>query len=254
MRKLFLLSGAIVLLDQATKLAVKGFSIAGFDHEGMQIGQRIPLLGDLLRLNYVENRGMAFGIDLGVPFLLGLFSIGAAIFLVYLIRRDRDHGMMPFHLALTIILGGAIGNLIDRVFYAPLYGYGSLFEGRVVDFLDLDLPDVTLLGTTITRFGYIFNIADTAVTVGIILLLLTYPKYQRMVEERERRRLDETLSGEEPAHRDDEPTLTEPRSLAVDLPPDARAMSSGITDHDVPMSTPEREDRSDGTDQPSGST
>lgn len=189
MRKLFLLSGAIVLLDQVTKLAVKGFNVAGFEHEGMQIGQRIPLLGDLLRLNYVENAGMAFGLSLGVPFLLGLFSIGAAIFLVYLIRRDRHYGMTPFHYSLAVILGGAVGNLIDRVFYAPLYGYGSLFEGKVVDFLDLDLPDMTIFGTTITRFGYIFNIADTAVTVGIAMLLLTYPKYQKMVEEREKRRI-----------------------------------------------------------------
>ena len=102
MRKLFLLSGAIVLLDQVTKLAVKGFNVAGFEHEGMQIGQRIPLLGDLLRLNYVENAGMAFGLSLGVPFLLGLFSIGAAIFLVYLIRRDRHYGMTPFHYSLAV--------------------------------------------------------------------------------------------------------------------------------------------------------
>src|SRR5690606_17398179 len=117
--------------------------------------------------NYVENAGMAFGLNLGVPFLLGLFSIGAAIFLVYLIRRDSPYGITPFHTSLAIILGGAIGNLIDRVFYAALYGYGSLFEGKVVDFLDLDLPDMTIFGNTITRFGYIFNIADTAVTVGI---------------------------------------------------------------------------------------
>ena len=190
MRKLFLLSGAIVLLDQITKLAVKGFNVAGFEHEGMQIGQRIPLLGDLLRLNYVENAGMAFGLSLGVPFLLGIFSIGAAIFLVYLIRRDQQYGMTSFHIALAVILGGAIGNLIDRVFYAALYGYGSLFEGKVVDFLDLDLPDVTIFGTTITRFGYIFNIADTAVTVGIVMLLLTYPKYQKMIEARERAKLE----------------------------------------------------------------
>lgn len=189
MRKLFLLSGAIVLLDQITKLAIKGFNVAGLEHEGMQIGQRIPLLGDLLRLNYVENAGMAFGLSLGVPFLLGIFSIGAAVFLVYLIRRDQRYGMTSFHISLAVILGGAIGNLIDRVFYAALYGYGSLFEGKVVDFLDLDLPDVTIFGTTITRFGYIFNIADTAVTVGIVMLLLTYPKYQKMVEAREREKL-----------------------------------------------------------------
>lgn len=190
MRKLFLLSGAIVLLDQITKLAVKGFNVAGLEHEGMQIGQRIPLLGDLLRLNFVENAGMAFGLSLGVPFLLGIFSIGAAIFLVYLIRRDQQYGMTPFHISLAVILGGAIGNLIDRVFYAALYGYGSLFEGKVVDFLDLDLPDMTIFGNTITRFGYIFNIADTAVTVGIVMLLITYPKYQKLVEAREREKLE----------------------------------------------------------------
>ena len=189
MRKLFLLSGLIVVIDQITKLAVKGFNIFGWEHHGMALGERMPFIGDLLRLTFVQNPGMAFGLDFGLPILLALFSIGAALFLVHLIRRDSAYELVSFHVALAIILGGAIGNLIDRVFYALFYGYGSLFEGKVVDFLDLDLPDMTIFGHEITRFGYIFNIADTAVTVGIVLLILSYPKYQRIIDERKKKAL-----------------------------------------------------------------
>ncbi len=233
MRKLFILSGLIVVIDQITKLAVRGFNIAGWTHEGMQPGQRMPLVGDILRLNFVENPGMAFGLDFGVPILLGLFSIGAAVFLVYLIRQNRDHEYTLFHMALAIILGGAVGNLIDRVFYAWFYGYGSLFDGKVVDFLDLDLPDMSLFGLEITRFGYIFNIADTAVTVGIILLLLSYPKYQKIVEAREQAAAAEKEASSEVTTTETEPaTRPTPYVAYPSTPPPPTDEGSGEVDRD----------------------
>jgi signal peptidase II len=69
-----------------------------------------------------------------------------------------------------MILGGAIGNLIDRVFYGVLYGTASLFYGRVVDFLDLDFFNLDIFGYHLSRWP-VFNLADAAVTVGVILLL-----------------------------------------------------------------------------------
>lgn len=236
MRKLFLLSGLIVVIDQITKLAVKGFNIAGWSVEGMQRGQRMPLVGDILRLNFVENPGMAFGLDFGMPLLLGLFSIGAAVFLVYLIRQNRDHEYTLFHTALAIILGGAVGNLIDRVFYAWFYGYGTLFDGKVVDFLDLDLPDMSFFGLEITRFGYIFNIADTAVTVGIILLLLSYPKYQKILEERERVAKSEGQEEQNESEREttegDVETRSTPYVAWPSTPPPPADTGSGEVDRD----------------------
>ena len=162
-------------------MAVKGFSLFGIEHTGMQRGVSIPVIGEFLQFTFVENPGMAFGLDFGMPLLLGLFSIGAAIFLVHLLRKSRDVPIGGFHIALAMILGGAVGNLIDRVFYGVFYGEAPLFKGKVVDFINVDFPDFLM-----ERF-YIFNIADSAVSVGIVLLLIYYPKYQRMIEEKKKK-------------------------------------------------------------------
>ena len=183
MRKLLALSFVLVLVDQATKLAVKGFNLFGVHHQGMYLSESFSVIGDFLRITFVENPGMAFGLNLGLPYLLGLFSIGAAVFIVYLLRKSTVGKIGGFHVSLAMILGGAVGNLIDRVFYGLFYGYGGLFEGKVVDFIDVDIPDISLFGKMLDRF-YVFNIADSAVSVGIVLLLIFYPKQQREEERR----------------------------------------------------------------------
>jgi signal peptidase II len=70
-----------------------------------------------------------------------------------------------------MILGGAVGNLIDRVFYGVLFDYAPLFHGRVVDFFDVDFFDISIFGYHMSRWA-VFNVADACVTVGVILLLL----------------------------------------------------------------------------------
>lgn len=174
MRKLFSLSILIVIIDQATKLAVKGFDLFGLHHQGMQPYESIPVLGDLLRWTYVENPGMAFGLNFGMPVILSLFSIAAAFFLVYLLIKTEKDGITGLRIALALILGGAVGNLIDRSLYGLFYGYAPLFYGRVVDFVDVDLPNISFLGKQMERF-YVFNVADAAVSVGVVLLLFFYP-------------------------------------------------------------------------------
>lgn len=165
---------SIVVLDQVTKLLVKGFVIPGTTiyYEGMQIGQSIPLLGDFLRLTYVENAGMAFGVAVPNRLLFSLITIVAVIVLcVYLfrIRNESLKARLPF----AVILGGAIGNLIDRVFYGVIFGEGPLFYGKVVDFIDVDFFDISLFGYELNRWA-VFNIADASVTIGLFLLLLFY--------------------------------------------------------------------------------
>lgn len=172
--KIFFLPLLIVLFDQITKLAVKGFDLFGWNYPGMMLGESRPVLGDLLRWTFVENPGMAFGLDFGMPVILSLFSIGASIFLVHLLRKTSADGWSGLRIALALILGGAAGNLIDRVFYGVFYNYAPLFYGRVVDFVDVDIPNFALLGRELERF-YIFNIADAAVSVGVVLLLFFYP-------------------------------------------------------------------------------
>lgn len=173
-KKFFLIPIGIVLFDQITKLSVKGFDLFGWNYPGMMLGESRPVLGDFLRWTFVENPGMAFGLDFGMPVILSLFSVAASIFLVHLLRKTSADGWSGLRIALALILGGAAGNLIDRVFYGVFYNYASLFYGRVVDFVDVDIPDFSLFGRELERF-YIFNIADAAVSVGVVLLLFFYP-------------------------------------------------------------------------------
>lgn len=163
----------IVLLDQATKLAVKGFSLFGIEHRGMHLGESFPLIGDAVRITFVENPGMAFGIEFGAAkIILSLFSIVAAIVLGVILRRmHKLHVAWLVQLALALILAGAIGNLIDRVFYGVFFGEAPLFYGRVVDFLDVDIPDIHV-GDVVLQRWWVFNIADAAVSCGLALLVL----------------------------------------------------------------------------------
>lgn len=174
--KVLFVSLTIVIADQVSKLAVKGFSIPilKINYVGMYEGQRIRVLGNFFRITFIENPGMAFGFDPGVNFKLwiSIFSILASIGLIAYIYHVRKQSMV-LKLALAFILGGAIGNLIDRLFYGIFYGYAPLFYGHVVDFLDFDFFHFTLFGRTFDRWP-IFNIADAAVTIGVVMLLFFY--------------------------------------------------------------------------------
>jgi signal peptidase II len=162
----------VVLLDQASKLYIKGFAIPflHYNHDGMGHGFSNPVIGDYFRITYVENPGMAFGIEITplTKLLVSLFSILASIGLFYYLYRVRKQGL-SLRISLALILGGAIGNLIDRVFYGVFYDYAPLFYGRVVDFLHFSYG---------TRSFPIFNVADSAVTIGVLTLLLFYKKHE----------------------------------------------------------------------------
>jgi signal peptidase II len=153
-------AAVIVLIDQVTKLAVKGVPFLGI--EGMPLHSSFPFIDDLIRITYVENPGIAFGISIpGMKIFFSLFSVIAAIAIFLYLRRNIERLGTWDRIALVLIMGGAIGNLIDRCFYGVLYGEQDLFYGYVVDFLD---------------FGYkknwwpIFNVADSAVSVGVSIL------------------------------------------------------------------------------------
>jgi signal peptidase II len=169
----------VVIADQITKLMVKGFSIPflNFTHEGMYHGQRIPIIGDFFRLTFIENPGMAFGLDPGLEWKMwvSLFSLVASIGLIIYMYAVR-YQTLSLRVALAFILGGAIGNLIDRMFYGLFFNYAPLFYGKVVDFLDFDFFDFTLFGKNFDRWP-VFNIADAAVTTGVLILIIFYKKH-----------------------------------------------------------------------------
>lgn len=190
----------IVIADQLSKILVKGFKIPflNFNYEGMYHGQRIPIIGDFFQLTFVENPGMAFGIDLSPALKVSItvFSFFACIGVLYYLWIVRKQSF-SLRFALSLILGGAIGNLIDRTFYGIFYGYSTMFYGKVVDFLDFDFFNIDLLGRTYDRFP-IFNLADSAVTIGVAILLIFYKKHQ-----------DELPSDSSAPANGAEPTVTE---------------------------------------------
>jgi signal peptidase II len=151
---------AIIVLDQITKYLVK---------TSMSLYESFNLLGNFFKLTYIENSGMAFGIQLGNKFVFTILSILAVFVVVYyLIQSLKGHLLMS--IALSLILGGAIGNLIDRILY-----------GRVVDFLDFEFFDVIIPKFKILFINFpgyqldrwpIFNIADSSVTCGMVLVAI----------------------------------------------------------------------------------
>ena len=172
---LLLIAGLLVIIDQCTKIAVKGFAFFGITHDGMYLGESIPILGDFIRFTFVENPGMAFGVEFGSgKIFLTLFSLIASIAFVYYLRKIEE-AKLQIRLAIMLILAGAFGNFIDRMFYGVLYGEGPLFYGLVVDFIQVDIPDIQF-GNLIYTHWPVFNIADSCVSIGMVLLLI-YNRY-----------------------------------------------------------------------------
>jgi signal peptidase II len=169
--RVLVLSGLIILCDQITKLFVKGIHIPslGISINGMQYGASKQILGDFFRFTYIENPGMAFGIDVGGKLFFSMFSIVASIAILLFLYHARNEPL-GFRVSLAMILGGATGNLIDRVFYGVIFDESPLFYGKVVDFFDVDFFDIDIWGYHLSRWP-VFNIADASVTIGVLLLL-----------------------------------------------------------------------------------
>lgn len=181
--KVLVYSVVVILIDQITKLLIKGFKIPflNINHSGVKINSSIKILDDLVQITHVENYGLAFGIDFGreAKVTLTVFTIIAAVLILYYlyISRFKD---FKIRFAIALILGGAVGNLIDRVFYGVLYGYAPLFHGRVVDFIHIDFFDYNLFGKTYESLP-IFNFADVSVSIG--LLILFYLSFKTKIEQ-----------------------------------------------------------------------
>lgn len=153
--KVFLISIIVVVLDQVTKLAVRYSFEYGVPHN---------IIGNWVRLTYIENPGMAFGIQVGGQPFFTVFAVIATVIIFVYILKARDE-KMSVRSALGMILGGAIGNLIDRFLY-----------GKVVDFVDIGFGTI--------RWP-IFNVADSAVTVGMLILIVfvVYDKSSKQTDE-----------------------------------------------------------------------
>jgi signal peptidase II len=139
----------------------------------LDYGATISVIGSFLQFTHIENPGMAFGIEFGaLKPILSIFSIIASVFLFYLIGRSGNSKTL-IKLGLALVTAGAAGNLIDRVFYGVFFDYAPLFYGMVVDFIQVDIPDINFLNIHY-RYFPIFNVADSCVSVGVFILILMH--------------------------------------------------------------------------------
>jgi signal peptidase II len=177
--KPLLLIFLILLADQASKTWVK---------TNMVLGQEFRILGDWFIIHFTENNGMAFGLEFGGEFgklALSLFRVaavaGIGFGLHYLIKRKYHRGLI---LNVALIFAGAVGNIIDSVFYGVIYKYETLFHGRVVDMLYFPIVKGTFPSwfpiwgnEPFEFFRPVFNLADAAISIGVISILIFQKRY-----------------------------------------------------------------------------
>lgn len=171
MKKPLIVIFLILLLDQASKILVK---------TTMAIGEAIPVLGKWFYILFIENNGMAFGWEISGAgwgkILLGVFRIAAVVFLFwllrYLVKKEVKFGPL---FGISLVIAGALGNIIDGMFYGLIFDYAGFMQGRVVDMLYFPLftfPEwVPFFGGQIF-FSPVFNIADSAITIGVLYLII----------------------------------------------------------------------------------
>jgi len=169
----------VLLADQVLKTWIKTH---------MYLGQEFNIIGKWFIIHFTENNGMAFGMEFGGEFgklALSLFRIaavaGIGYGLHYLIKHKYHRGLI---LNVALIFSGALGNIIDSVFYGKIYGYESWFHGRVVDMLYFPIAEghfpswVPIWGgDEFVFFRPVFNLADAAISVGVILILIFQKNY-----------------------------------------------------------------------------
>jgi signal peptidase II len=141
---LFAVAGFVFALDQWTKR---------WATEALMNREPVPVLGEVVRFTFTRNSGVAFGLGAGTHFPFYIFSLLAVAVILALFVRRRVHGVTR-ELALSLIFGGALGNLVDR-----------LTTGLVVDFIEVGVG----------RWHFpVFNVADSAVTIGVVLFALRW--------------------------------------------------------------------------------
>ena len=188
----WIIIAAVIILDQAMKIWIK---------TSFYLGEDLEIL-PWFHLRFIQNNGMAFGIELGSKLFLTFFRIVLVCLLVWYILRLIRKASVPcgYMACLALITAGALGNIIDCVCYGEIFtnpypptvarlvpwgeGYGGVFHGLVVDMLYFPLFTFTwpswmpwFGGHEFSFFDPVFNIADAAITVGMIAIVLFYTRY-----------------------------------------------------------------------------
>lgn len=191
MKKALIVIFSVLLLDIVTKFFIKTHFFLGESH--LVFGQK------WFQINFIENNGMAFGMEFAGGYgkiFLSIFRIlasGAIVWYLYTLIKKKANSFLIFTVAL--IFSGAIGNIVDSAFFGLIFsestpydkavlfpeggGYASFLHGKVVDMFYFPLIDSTwphcfpiLGGRPLRFFEPVFNVADSAITIGVIILLI----------------------------------------------------------------------------------
>jgi signal peptidase II len=194
LKKSLLIIGVILFIDQALKIWVKTH---------MMLGDEYRIFGNWFIIHFVENNGMAFGMEVAGKFgkvFLSIFRIvavaGIGYYLYKLTKKDAPIGLI---VSVSMVLAGALGNIIDSAFYGMIFnesylqianflpadgGYSSFLHGKVVDMFYFPIVEGTypewlplVGGNSFVFFRPVFNIADSSITIGILILLLFQKQY-----------------------------------------------------------------------------
>jgi signal peptidase II len=187
LKKALLIIIAVLAIDQISKIWIK---------TNLMLGQEIFVF-DWFRIHFIENNGAAWGAEIGGKsgkLILTLFRLCAIVGIGYWLHKsikNKEHNLLI--VAISLIFSGALGNILDSVFYGVLFdhsnfqlatlfaenSYGTLFHGKVVDMLYFPMWHGTFPswipkfgGDSFTFFNAIFNIADTAISVGVAILIV----------------------------------------------------------------------------------
>ena len=190
MKKSLLIVAVILFIDQVFKFWIK---------TNMSLGQEFNVFGDWFIIHFTENPGMAFGLEFSGSYgklILSLFRLVAiTVLVVYIYKLTRQKVSNLVLVSLSLVLAGAMGNMIDSAFYGMIFsssnyfevaqfmppegGYGTFLHGKVVDMLYFPIISGTypdwipyLSGGEFQFFRPVFNIADSSITIGVILMVL----------------------------------------------------------------------------------
>lgn len=193
--KILIFAVSLLVLDQVVKIWIKTH---------MMIGDEYDVLGDWFKIHFIENNGMAFGMasESGKTgkILLSIFRIGAVTGIGwYVLKLLKEKAPVGVIFSFTLIFCGALGNIFDSMFYGLLFndsnmqiasflpsdgGYAPFLQGRVVDMLYFPLytgylPEWLPIwgGDYFEFFRPIFNLADSYITIGVLLLIIFYRKF-----------------------------------------------------------------------------
>ena len=158
----FTMAGLVVILDQLTKYKVRTDPS----------WQYLDLIPGWLGFHYTLNPGMAMGIDVLTTPMVSMISITAAMLILGYVFYTMKTATTGYVILMGLVIGGAFGNIIDRIFLGSIQGFEGILQGRVVDFIHFyyRIGDFDV-------FPYIFNVADMAISVSLVTLIIFHKRF-----------------------------------------------------------------------------